>query len=492
MRTIDLLVVSIYLLAVIAVGIAYRGKTESVDEYFTAQGVFRGRLGTLIIGFSIAATFMSGISIIVYVSTAFSDGARIGLGLLCLPIAWVLLLQWFLPRYLRGGWRHPYEVVEQRFGSATRMAISAMFFLLRLGWMAVMISVPALIVMGSLGLDQRWFWPIVLGVGLSSTSYTVLGGIRGVIITDAIQFVVILGGMLLILILIIARLDLPLIAVWHDWDSRGRLNLFDFSLDLTRPFTFWTVVIGLSIANLGTYLADQMSLQRYLLAESPKDAARAFTVNVVGVAVVISSLVCVGLLLSTWYNRYPDANLPAEADKVLAYFIVHELPAGFSGLLIAAILAATMSSMTSCINSLAGVLTNDWLVRFGRPRSSAELYRFGRGASLAIGVFATIISGFAANMGTVMDVQVKVMGAFLGPMLACIMLSVIDRVVPVRLVFYGIVAGVIAGWAVALSPLASLWVPPISFICAITPASLGLFVLNRGPRFLKPTSPPVA
>jgi len=472
MRTIDLAVVAIYLIATIALGIAYRGRTGAVDEYFTARGMFRGRLGEILIGLSIAATFMSGISIIVYVSAAYSDGAKIGLGLICLPIAWWVLIHWFLPRYLAAGGVHAYDVVERRFGYPVRVCLSVMFFLLRVGWMGVMLYVPTLIIIGSTGLSPQWFWPIVLVIGLSSTVYTVIGGIRGVIVTDALQFIVIMGGMLLIVVLLLARLDLPWTALWADWAERGRLQVLDFSLDPTKSLTFWTVVLGISVANLGSYLADQMSLQRYLAAESIPAASRAFTVNAVGVAIVIVTLVLAGLLLSTWYQRHPDPTLPVKADHVLAFFIVRELPPGVAGVLIAAILAATISSMTSCINSLAGIITTDWLVRWGRRRSAEESYRLSRWISLLIGVGATLLAGFAENLGSVLDAQAKVMGAFLGPMLACLVLAVGRRERRGWTVLAGISAGVVAGWIVAALPVASLWVPPVSFGVAMAVAAV--------------------
>jgi SSS family solute:Na+ symporter len=215
-----------------------------------------------------------------------------------------------------------------------------------------------------------------------------------------------------------------------------------------------------------------MSLQRYLAAESIPAASRAFTVNAVGVAIVIVTLVVAGLLLSTWYQRNPDPALPAKADHVLAFFIVRELPPGVAGVLIAAILAATMSSMTSCINSLAGIITTDWLARGGRRRSPEESYRLGRWISLLIGVGATLLAGFAENLGSVLDAQAKVMGAFLGPMLACLVLAVGRRERPGWTVLAGIAAGVVVGWIVAALPVASLWVPPASFSIAMLVAQI--------------------
>ncbi len=466
MRFLDLAIVAIYLGGVVAAGLACRGKENSVDAYFTGHGVLPGRLGTIMIGLSIAATLFSGVSLVAYVSTAFHDGISILMGLVCLPLAWAILSCWFLPRYLAGNWNHPYEIIERRFGSVTRLCLSGMFVLLRIVWMGVLIYTPTLIVMGAAGLGPGWFWPIVIATGFSSTIYTVLGGIRGVIVTDAIQFIVILGGILFILVSVLLKLDLSVSAVLGELRQQGKLTLFDFSLDPTRSFTFWTVIFGVSVSNLGSYLADQMSLQRYLASASPKEAQRAFAVNVWSAAVVVIALVLVGLLLAVWYVRHPDPNRPAEPDLVLAYFIAKELPVGMSGLLIAAILAATMSSMTSGINALAGALTNDWLPRFGRGRTPRELYRFARRASLAIGLVSTLAAGLASHFGSLMVSSFVVLGAFLGPMLACMLFAVSRLAVRPSLVLAGLAAGVLTGWTMTATPVSGLWVPPVSFFIA--------------------------
>ncbi|MFZ9682470.1 MAG: sodium:solute symporter family transporter [Cephaloticoccus sp.] len=378
MRLVDILIVVLYLCGVVAVGIACRGRERSVDVYFTGRGLFRGPLGTLLVGLSIAATFFSGISLVIYISSVYSSGIQIGAGLLAMPVAWAVLRYWFLPRYLADGWRQPYDILEERVGRSVRIVMSGMFILLRIGWMGVLIYAPALVIMGTANLGNEWLWPIVLGIGLSSTAYTVIGGIRGVILTDAIQFLVILGGMLFIGLFLFFKLDLTSVEMVHELSSEGRLEWLNFSFDPTLTFTFWTVIFGIGISNIGNYLSDQMALQRYLAAESPAAAIRSFTINIIGAVMVVLTLITIGLLLYLWYRHHPDPNLPGRADLIISYFISQELPVGVSGLLIAAIMAATMSSMTSGINALAGAVTNDWIARLGAVRSPDALFRVGR------------------------------------------------------------------------------------------------------------------
>ena len=475
MRLVDIGVVVVYLAAVVVIGITFRGRKESSDEYFTAHGLFQGPLGTVMVGLSIAATYFSGVSLIVYISSAYTGGIQILVGIIVMPLSWIVLHFWFLPRYLAGDWRHPYEVIERRLGNPVRLLLSAMFCLMRIGWMGVVVYVPALVIMSTVGLDKNWFWPITLVIGLSSTAYTVVGGIRGVIVTDAIQFVVVAFGMIFIGSLLWLRLDLSTAGMIRELGDFGHLHFLNFSFDPTITFTFWAVLCGVGVSNLGSYLSDQMALQRYLTASSPKEAAHAFLINVIGVIIVVTSLVAVGLLLWLWYRHHPDPSLPVEHDKILAYFIAKELPIGISGLLIAAILAATMSSITSGVNSLAGAFTNDWMTRFGRKRTPVEMFHLSRWSSLGVGILAIAAAGLIERMGSLLIASQVVMGVFLGPMLACMVLALVPLRVRSVAVLVGMLAGSLAGIWVAFSPATGMWVSPVAFVVTMLVSLAGSF-----------------
>ncbi|MST93670.1 MAG: hypothetical protein EXS33_00085 [Pedosphaera sp.] len=472
MRSLDILVICVYLVAVVWAGLACRGKKSNSAEFFTGKGGFSSKLGTVLVGLSIAATLFSGLSFVIYTSTAYGYGAKIILGAVGIPIAWAVLRFWFLPRYLAANGAHPYDIIEQRFGPAVRLTVSAMFILMRIGWMGAMLAAPTLVVMGSANLGPAWFWPIVLTTGIACTFYTTIGGIRSVIITDAIQFLIIILSLLFIIGFILLRLDLSPLAILGELHDAGRLHILDFSFNFTETYTFWGVLVGLTISGLGTYLADMMMLQRYLAADSPQAAARAFAVNMWGAVIVIISLVTVGLLLWVWYQHHPNPLIPLKNDQVLAYFIARELPAGVSGLLIAAIMAATMSSMTSGIIAIAGTITNDWTTRFGRHRTSAELFRYGQKVSITIGVLSTLAGGFTAQLDSLFQVSQTVLGVFLGPMLGCMVLVVTKNRISTAGVLTGMALGTAAGWAVIACPVSFIWVAPVSSAFTIVGAHL--------------------
>jgi len=472
MHLLDIVIVVVYLAAMVTVGILSRGRQADEADYFTGGFVGLRWLGVVIVGLSIGATFFSGISMLAYPSVAFSTGISLALSLLTLPLAGVVVLKVFLPRFFATGVREPYELIERKFGYSTRAVAAGMYVMLRVGWMGVLIYVPVMAIMAAADLPSYWLWPLVLAIGLSSTIYTTLGGIRGVLVTDAIQFIFMGAG-------IVGPIVYIMWASPVDWSQattyladQGQLQWFDFSFDVTKTFTFWSIIVGVFTANLAIYTADQMSLQRYLAAGDERSARGAFYMNIAGVMVVISLLMVLGLALSVWYGLVVDQIPPAKADHVFPTFVAMYLPPGAPGLIFAAILAATMSSMTSGINSLAGCLTMDFVSRLRPGYSHQQRLRFARWASLGIGLSATTVAGMVQQLGTIYDIAQSVIGVFLGPLLACMMISLSRLSVGPRGMIGGMLAGSVAGWGVTFSPASSLWVAPAAALVALAVATV--------------------
>lgn len=483
-RPLDYWIVGIYLFGAVALGIACRGRQKNIDDYFTASGRLDGRIGTILVGLSIAP--ISGLSLLAIPAVSYEHGFKLALIVVCLPILWIILHFFFLPRFLKGGVRNAYDVIEQHFGSSVRTTAALIFVALRIGWLAALVYAPALMVLTILGLDREWFWPVNLAIGICCTLYTMLGGVRGVIITDAVQTTMMMVGMGFVVGFVLLKLPVSLPAALAELRSAGHLPIADFSLSFTERFTVWSIVLGWTAGNLSSYMADQMQLQRFLATGSAKAASRSFGINVAGSVFTVLLLIGIGIMLRVWYAHEADPNLPGAADKILPYFVAHRLPSGISGLLIASILATTMSAMTSGINSVSGSLTNDFFVRFGRLRGEAELLRFARLTSLIIGLVATVLAGSVEQLGSIFDIQIKIMGCFNGPLLACMILVVLR----VRIRPWGMIAGMLAGgvigWLITNSAADSMWVPPGSFLATIVIATIA------GKLFWAPEAPVAA
>jgi SSS family transporter len=480
---IDVAVITVYIIGVAATGILCKGKQEDVDDYFTNKGRMGGIVSSIIVGLSIAATMFSGISFLAYPSVVYQTGIGFLLGLVNFFIAWAILVFWFLPKYLNSqGTKHPYDIIEQRLGGSIRTLTAGMYVLLRIGWMSALIYAPTIAIMAATGTESNiWYWAIVLVIGLTSTIYTTLGGIRGVIITEAMQFLVIALGISITIIIILVRMPMPLADVIGFLEQNNRLKLFDFSLDPTKLITVWTILIGVNIANFSMYMADQMSLQRYLAVGSIRSVSRSFLTNTVGVIVVLSLLSVIGLLLFAWYHYNPDPNLPAAPDKAFPYFVATQLPKGVSGLVFAALLAATMSSLTSGVNAVSATISLDFRARMGKPISPKMQLGFGRKVSLSVGLIATLAAGLVKSLGNIFEITQALLGLFLGPILTCMFLSLIRKPVNTNALIAGIFISLAAGAAVTFSSIANTWVPAVTFFTSVAIALAGtaIFGANR-------------
>lgn len=465
---IDILIILVYICCTIAIGILCRGRQQNTEDYFTASGGMKSVFQSLLVGLSIAATLFSGISFLAYPSVVYSNGIGILLGVNGFILSWFVLRFWFLKRYLTGDAQHPYEIIEKTLGASARTMTAGLYVLLRVGWMAALIYAPTIAIMSAFGLGGHWFWPIVMIIGLSSTFYTTLGGIRGVVVTDAIQFVIIAVGLATTVGIVIARLPATFGQVIELLGQKGHFQLFDFSMDPTKLITVWTMLIAFNISNFSTYMADQMSLQRYLAAGDIKAASRSFLTNIIGVIIVSALLVVVGLSLTVWYHFTPDSGLPAEPDRVFPYFIATQLPVGCAGLVLAAIMAATMSSMTSGINTLSATLTLDFRGRFGKPLAHEKQLKFAKMCSLIIGVSSTVVAGFVGKLGTIFEMTQAILGLFLGPILTCMFFAIINYRVKFFCLATGVLSGFVAGAFVMFSAVANVWAAAVGFFVSLT------------------------
>ena len=467
MTVLDLVVILVYMTLVITMGILCRGKQEDAADYFTTHGHMGGTLGSVLVGMSIAATLFSGISFLAYPSVIYTHGIMLLLSVLAFPVCWLILHYWFLPRYLSIKSDDPYGFIEIRFGKSVRQTAALMFALLRFSWMAALIYAPTLAIMAAAKLDDCWFWPLILTIGLSSSLYTALGGIRGVIITDAIQFLMMIIGISFTIGYALLKLPIPMSEAVTILKENNLLSMPTFSFDPTIVFSFWTIMIGIFVSNLGSYTGDQMSLQRYLATGNIKACSRSFLINVSGVCIVLVLLAGIGLTLAVWYKVVPDPGLPAKADLVFPHFVSSQLPAGIAGILLAAILAATMSSITSGINTLSATFTLDFYIKRKKNLTPKQQIKVARYASCVIGLLSTLAAGCVGILGDIFTIAQTLLGVFIGPLMACTILALLDKKINSRLIIFAMIVGSLAGIVVIFSPVSALWVSSVAFIISL-------------------------
>jgi sodium-coupled monocarboxylate transporter 8/12 len=465
MTVIDGLIIAVYLIAIVAVGILYRGRQDNIGDYFTSSHGFRGRIGTIMVGLSIGATMFSGLSFVAYPSIVYTYGVTVLSGIAFFPVAYLILRFWFLPRYLSVPQNSPYDIIERRMGKPVRLVASVMFVMLRVGWMSALIFAPVIVVTAVTGLGDEWFWPLVALIGLSSTVYTVVGGIRGVIVTDAIQFLLIIAVLAATILFVVLRIPLSFGEVTHYLRTNGDLLRFNWSLNPTQAMTVWAIAVGGGFQNMSSFTSDQMSLQRYLATGEARPASSAFGTSILTTILVLLMLSAVGLTIGAWYSVHPAEDLPVNPDRVFPYFVATQLPIGFAGIVIAALLAATMSSITSGINALSGSLLNDFVLLQGRVPPK-RLLNYARLTSACIGVAATIGAGLVDRIGSLFDIMQVLYGVFLGPLLGCMISTIFRLKVRGSIMIVALICGCLSGVWVAYSSVSNLWVSMVS--CLVT------------------------
>ncbi len=472
---IDILIITVYMIATVAIGISAKGRQSGANDYFTAAGGMSGAFASILVGLSIASTFFSGISFIAVPGIVYREGIGLVFALLCLPVCWLVLRLWFLPRYLSMAEGEPYAFLAKRLAPGVRTQVAILYILLRLGWMATLIYAPTLAILELMHLDAAWLPLLIVLLGAVSTLYTVFGGLRGVIVTDALQFVVIAVGILITIIVILYKLPVSLSEGMGVLQESAIVQWPTASLNPTQFYTWWSIAFGFGASYLATYIADQMSLQRYLAAKTPEAANRSFAFNIVGVILVLLLLIAVGLCLRVWYHYNPVEELASNTDRVFPYFVTHELPVGLSGLIIAVLLAATMSSITSGINALASVITIDiWHgVLRTREADGAQLLKTSRRCSLALGIFCTFLALFVERLGALFDVTQALLGLFLGPILAAVCLAIWGYRISAKSFLLAVICAVLLG-SLALTYVASVWTTFITTtLCLLVCCILG-------------------
>ncbi len=405
--TIDYLVVVFYLLGVIVFGIIISGRQRTTEDYFLG-----GRhLPWWAVLFSVVATETSTLTFISIPAVAYGGD----LTFLQITFGYILgrtvVSFLFLPRYHAGKLQTAYQFLGARFGSGMRTITSSTFMVTRLmadGVRLFASAIPIAILLRLAGIrasDMHIYVISILIIAVVTLAYTLLGGIKAVVWMDAVQMTIYIGGALLAVAMILNRLPQGTSAAFTYLQQSEKLKLISGGFDLgfkefiAQPYTFITALIGGGVFSIASHGTDQLIVQRLLATRNLKAAQKALIGSGFVVFLQFALFLFIGLLLFAYYGGQSPAGLGlATSDEVFAKFIVEQLPVGVSGLIIAAVLAAAMSTLSSSINSLASAATLDlYKPRWGRNNSPDQDLRVSRIISLLWGmILAGSAFGFAA------------------------------------------------------------------------------------------------
>lgn len=418
----DLVVLGMcFLLMTVARYFFTSNKTTTIDYFKGGQKIPQWAAGISIFGAKLSAITYMGIPAKTY-GTDWTYFFLLMTIIMIMPV----VIRFFIPFYRRLNVTSAYEYLDKRFNYTCRFLASVLYILLQLGRMGIVVLLPSIALTLVTGINVNF---CIILIGAISIFFTVKGGIEAVIWVEVTQVLILAGGALLCLIYIPFTLN-DASTAFESVRHYDKLKVFDFRFDLSEP-TFWVVVIGGLAISLVTYGTDQTTVQRYLTTKTEKESIKSLKIG--AWLTLPSTLVffSLGTLLFLFFREQPgEVNYTLNnQDNIFPWFIVSQLPAGLSGLLIAGIFAAAMSSTEASMNSVATLLTADFYKKAFPKVNEKQTLFFARAATLLLGLFVTGLALYMAQQGvsSLWDKFNTILGLFTGSIGGAFLLGIFTK-----------------------------------------------------------------
>ena len=445
MHVIDLVIIAAYLLAVIGAGLWFGRRQKTTSQYFLAgHGVPWWAISA-----SIVATETSTITFISVPGIACAAGGdfrflQIVFGY-C--VARVIISFVFMPWYFRGELVTVYELLQTRFGAPVKALAASLFVVMRTIADGVRLLLTAYVlaaVFKSLGFSNGVVTGSIIGLGVIMIVFTLIGGIEAVVWIEVVQLGIYIGGA------IAAAVVLANHTGWEHAIALGRAHdkfrLFDFSFDLTKTYNFWAGLIGGTFLTMSTHGTDQYLVQRYLCTDRPRSAAKALLVSAIVVLLQFAGFLFIGVLLFAFY--YPNGAPVTASDQVFPHFITNYMPAGLSGLVVAAIFAAAMSSS---LNSIAATIVADLYRPLVKNRDDHHYLNVSKWLTVIAGIVQIAVGvGMQYEQRSALNTALSIASLINGPILGVFFLGATKRG-GTAAALTGMIAGIIAVNSVAFA-----------------------------------------
>ena len=472
MQSVDLLIIVAYLAAVVAAGAWFGKRQKTTSRYFLA-----GRnVPWWAIAASIVATETSTITFISVPGIAFARGGdfrflQLVFGYL---VARVIISVLFIPSYFSGDLVTVYELLQNRFGNRVKALAASLFITTRTIGDGIRLLLTAIVlgaVYGAFHAGANIAAAIqisVLLIGIVMIVFTFFGGMEAVVWIEVVQLGIYLAGALAAAVVLSMKIPGGVGAAISIGAQFHKFRVFDFALDLTRSYTFWSGLIGGTFLTMSTHGTDQYLVQRYLCTRSPRSAAAALLTSGVVVLVQFIGFLFIGVLLFAFYG--PNAQF-AGSDQVFPDFITRHMPSGLSGLVVAAIFAAAMSSS---LNSVAATFVADLYAPVVRDRDDAHYLRVSHVVTIVAGIAQIVVAlAMHTQNRSALDAALSVASLINGPILGVFLLGSLRR---------GDSVSAFAGMSAGLIVVLSIWLfthvawPWFAVIGSLTTVIAGMIV----------------
>lgn len=443
MHIIDIIVFLLFTGGVVAFGCSFF-KKKGTSEEFTSAG---RSLPGWVVGMSIFATYVSSISYLGYPGKAFSGDWNAFVFSLSIPIASYFAARYFVPFYRSQDSISAYSFLENRFGPWARIYASSCYLLTqiaRTGSILYLLALPMNVLLG-------WhIQTIIVVTSVAIVLYSMLGGMKAVIWTEAIQGIILIGGALVCMFILLFDMPGGPVQTFSIAMEDGKFSLGSFGSSLSES-TFWVCLIYGIFTNLQNYGIDQSYVQRYHTAKNEAKFSALFG----GYLFIPVSAVffMIGTGLYAFYKVHPGI-LPdgVGADYVFPFFIVNELPVGLTGLLIASIFAAGMSTIATSVTSSSTIILTDYYQRFRKHAGNRERMLVLKLSSVGVGVAGILVAFAFMSVQSALDAWWALASIFSGGMLGLFLLGYISKKARNFDAVLGVVCGVILVCWIVISP----------------------------------------
>ncbi|CAH0557554.1 unnamed protein product [Brassicogethes aeneus] len=473
----DYVVVVLVLMVSSAIGIYYRlsgGKQKTMQEYLLADK----NMSIGPVAFSLMASFMSAITLLGVSSENYSFGIQFIVINFSYAMFTPVAAYLYLPVFFKLQATSAYEYLERRFGKFSRTAASLSYSLQMILYMGVVLYAPSLALEALTGINKT---TAILSVGLVCTFYSTIGGMKAVLMTDVFQSILMFAAVFSVIIS--AWIDKGSLAeIWRIASENNRTELFNFDPDPTIRHTWLSLILGGGITFLSLYAVNQTQVQRYLTVKDLKTAQKALWLNWPILTALSLSTSFSGLAIySRYFNCDPvKSGVISSADQLMPYYVVHSMGhiPGLSGLFVAGIFSASLSTVSAAVNSLAAVTIEDYVkpaykYYMKRPLSEENASSHTKTIALGYGLLCLAMAFLAQFLGGVLQASLTIFGVIGGPLLGLFSLGMFTPTANEMGSITGLVSGMGIGLWMAFGPK-----PPPPFLPTRTDGCENFISLN--------------
>ena len=438
MKALDLIIIFGYLIGIVLFGTWFGRKQKTTSDYFLGDR----SVPWWAVAFSIVATETSTITFISVPGIAFARGGNFQFLQLVFGylLGRVVISLLFIPSYFRGELLTVYQLLHQRFGEKIKMIAASLFVVMRNIADGIRLLLTAIVLAAVYAAFQPAANPeiIIVGsivlLGLAMIIFTYFGGIQAVIWVEVVQLGIYIAGAIAAGIVLINSIDGGFSTASALATQFGKYSLFDFTLDHTRTFTFWSGLIGGCFLTMSTHGTDQYLVQRYLCTDRPRKAIVALMTSGAIVLAQFIGFLFIGILLFAFYHPFTDPGYATAAssafpftggDRVFPDFITKYMPPGLSGLVVAAIFAAALSSS---LNTIAATAVNDLYKPFRPNRDDKHYLKVSHLLTLIWGVVQIGVAIAVRNQsGSALSQALSISSLINGPILGVFLVGTFLR-----------------------------------------------------------------